>query len=79
VQNPAIPIPVAKLHGTPEDAAAARPVRNTVGAKHVLTQPNSPSEDVTVAFSLDHESPIEFLEFARPGSPFRTQSPGSGA
>ncbi|MFC1563973.1 VOC family protein [candidate division KSB1 bacterium] len=31
--------------------------------KEVIIEPNSPSEDVVVAFILDNGAPVEFLEF----------------
>jgi hypothetical protein len=31
--------------------------------KEILIEPNSPSEGVTVAFIVDNEAPIEFIQF----------------
>jgi hypothetical protein len=33
--------------------------------KEIIIQPNSPSEDVTVAFIVDNGAPIEFLQFRK--------------
>ena len=41
-----------------DDLAAA------LEGKEILTQPNSPSEGVTVAMILDHGAPVELLEFS---------------
>src|SRR5215469_28267 len=42
-----------------DDLAAA------IAGKEILIQPNSPSEGVTVAFIVDNDAPVEFLEFAK--------------
>jgi hypothetical protein len=37
-------------------------VKKAIQGKEVLIPPNSPSEGITVAFIVDNDAPIEFLE-----------------
>lgn len=43
-------------------------LESEIAGREVLIPPNSPSPGVTVAFIAHEGAPIEFLEYARPGS-----------
>jgi hypothetical protein len=50
----------------PHVAFVVDDLESAIAGREVLIQPNSPSPGVTVAFIVDNDAPIEFLQFDGP-------------
>jgi len=50
----------------PHVAFVVEDLESAIAGKKVLIQPNSPSRGVTVAFIVDNDAPVEFLQFDGP-------------
>lgn len=50
----------------PHVAFIVRDIKEAVKGKEVIIKPNSPSPGVTVAFIVDNDAPVEFLQFDGP-------------
>ena len=50
----------------PHVAFVVDDLESAIAGKEVLIQPNSPSQGVTVAFIVDNDAPVEFLQFDGP-------------
>jgi len=50
----------------PHVAFVVDDLESAIAGKEVLIQPNSPSRGVTVAFIVDNDAPVEFLQFDGP-------------
>ena len=50
----------------PHVAFVVEDLESAIAGKEVLIQPNSPSRGVTVAFIVDNDAPVEFLQFDGP-------------
>jgi len=51
---------------TPHVAFEVDNIKSELEGREVLIEPNSPSKGVTVAFIIDNDAPIEFIQFDKP-------------
>ena len=51
---------------TPHVAFVVNDLKEALKGKKVVLEPNSPTENVTVAFIMDGDALVELLEFTRP-------------
>jgi hypothetical protein len=63
--DPDCPLPEL-VKTVPHVAFVVDDIQAAIAGQEVLIKPNSPTDGVTVAFIVDHDAPIEFLQFDRP-------------
>jgi len=60
--DPDCPLPEL-VKTVPHVAFVVDDIQMAIAGKQILIEPNSPTEGVTVAFVVDNNAPIEFLQF----------------
>ncbi len=65
--DPDCPLPEL-IKTVPHVAFVVDDLEAALVGRDVLIRPNSPAPGVKVAFIVDHDAPIEFLQFERPES-----------
>jgi hypothetical protein len=53
------------VKGVPHVAFEVKNLEEALRGKKIIIEPNSPSEDVLVAFIEENGAPIEFIEFIK--------------
>ena len=63
--DPDCPLPDL-VKTVPHVAFVVDDLHAAIEGKEIIIEPNSPTEGVTVAFIVENDAPIEFLQFERP-------------